>query len=1596
MFAYFKTAAHPAVATLLLDPRPAWVWSQSGEQILWTNESGLAFLGEDNLERLLARRFPLSNSVRPHIARIGRNARPNVPILERLRFFIGVKSINVTCLAKLITTDMDAVLLIANDAKVKIRKRRKRAERLAKLLAGDHGLAAILDPDGPVIGASGGFDRLAEQSGQVDGVIDTAMNQGLANRVLDLPDGPREATALSVAEEGEPDLIYFHVGPIDTTLVLPAPDETRSDDIKDADTSRVRTADDRTHDSDTDIHEVIQYPNNPSGSMKQGTADKPMPLRLVDNLAFSIGSLKSDSKTSSSDADLSNLSDNLNEEDILELVTDQDAMPDLFDLSGSDTNGEREEPEKAPGEDMVQGSPASNQDEDLSDEPDVTSGEDWQDQAFLEDQSLLNGPSSERRPDDQQTFQFNAETPVVRFVWEMNAETVFTFVSDDFVSMLGFDVAHVTGRNWADVQTRLSLDPDNQIAPLLTRRDTWSGVTVNWPVQNHALRVPVDLAALPVHDGKSFSGFRGFGVCHPGDAFEAEDALGLNLDGIPPLPIVVPSVPVISDEARDAEAGLEHPHDTINDNVMPSVSADTPDDGPDITTSPIENGPVENGHVDADRDYVETTEVNDSGCHDSGSPALDETTPSTLAPMPESGVPANLPSTDEAQEDEQPGDHQKAIDDKKSGDRSSDDERSEDVMAMAMIEGKSQKRYKRVRKPSPDIDQTMDTDQAATLESTTDQTVGTGQAETESKADVESETSTKPVDQIDIASDNLISSSQVSPSKQQDEVSLDPSPSDDGRTTSENDAGLSAETDGSDIVETSAQAEADLSDHSEKPTSTDLGTPDLLDLNEDTVSSIADQIEDKPGATNDLLTDEPDDTASSPKGAKKGSIAALVKAISARNKSEQPPAAAMPRQDETGALSPSEVANFRKIAEHLGPADVEASNDDVATGTQEPIITASDEDGDRDATATADMQSNMQTGDKEDPALDETSAQDDGPAPLDHDEIDADAVSADDTGEDVIGQDPVDHADTDNIVSEEVGESNALTGEKTNKPEDEQAVVSDTDQFEHGQLETDQPEAADHDETKPEELDPETADSDGVGIVSFEDARQSRQSRAKPDSPADGTIIARPVGTGLIDAAATALALLEDTHVLHANPAFLAFTGFATLDDLINAGGLDRLFPAFENAFAGTHSAPMPLEGVTASGDRLDVLAVMETVPPVTRDEPSEYLLLTLLPDTALDSEHPDHPDQELETILDTATDGVLVMSQEGNILRMNRSAEVLFGTDRSTALGRPFTEFLAEESHRDALDYLDGLSQNGVASVLNDGREVIGKVHGSGLIPLFMTLGRINSGDAPRFCAVLRDITQWKRAEEDLLNAKQHAEAASSQKSDFVAKISHEIRTPLNAIIGFSEVMMEERFGTVGNDRYKEYLRDIHVSGMHIMSLVNDLLDLSKIEAGKMDLAFESVNANDVIRDCVALMQPQANREQIIIRTSLPDSVPQVVADPKSLRQIILNLFSNAIRFTDAGGQVIVSTAYEETGEVSIRVRDTGVGMSERDLKTALEPFRQISTTARAGNDGTGLGLPLTKALTEANRAKFAINSEVNQGTLVKITFPNTRVLAE
>jgi PAS domain S-box-containing protein len=362
----------------------------------------------------------------------------------------------------------------------------------------------------------------------------------------------------------------------------------------------------------------------------------------------------------------------------------------------------------------------------------------------------------------------------------------------------------------------------------------------------------------------------------------------------------------------------------------------------------------------------------------------------------------------------------------------------------------------------------------------------------------------------------------------------------------------------------------------------------------------------------------------------------------------------------------------------------------------------------------------------------------------------------------------------------------------------------------------------------------------------------------------------------------------------------------------------------------------------------------------------------------------------DLQAMLDRATDGAVTLDAAGRILSLNEPAERLFGYHQNEIAGESVLMLLAPPSHPETTARLEALSRAGNAETAFGPLQAVGRDRGGGSIPLALTLAQIGPSEDPHFCALMRDLSREREAERRLIAGRDAAEAASAAKTDFLAQVSHEIRTPLHAILGFAEVMMEERFGPVGNERYKDYLKDIHASGAHVTSLADDLLDLSKIEAAKLELDFAAVDANRVIRECVSLMQPQAARERVIMRVSLFDRLPRVMVDERSLKQIMLNLMSNAVKFNEPGGQVIVSTALDAAGQAVIRVRDTGVGMSENEVGLALAPFGQVGKAIAKG--GAGLGLPLTKALVEANKAEFSIKSRREQGTLIEIAFPNVQ----
>lgn len=356
---------------------------------------------------------------------------------------------------------------------------------------------------------------------------------------------------------------------------------------------------------------------------------------------------------------------------------------------------------------------------------------------------------------------------------------------------------------------------------------------------------------------------------------------------------------------------------------------------------------------------------------------------------------------------------------------------------------------------------------------------------------------------------------------------------------------------------------------------------------------------------------------------------------------------------------------------------------------------------------------------------------------------------------------------------------------------------------------------------------------------------------------------------------------------------------------------------------------------------------------------------------------------------LDDWPQPALIANADGTIRALNQAARALHP---GLIIGASFGAVLDPAIAGDVAEFLKSGAQ-GLSRSLMEGRETV-IVSGEEARPFFLTL-RPRGATPGETLAVLQDLAPEQQRMASMRTEREEAELASRRKSAFIAAISHELRTPLNAIRGFAEVMRDERFGPIGNTKYADYVRDIHASSELVLSLVNELLDLSKAEAGRMELTFEGVDVADVAAQAVRLVAPLAERAGVELKTQIEKPLPKVVADRRSVMQVLLNLTANAIKYNKSGGEAVVSVHTGEDGSLILSVSDTGAGMSEADVAQALEPFGRAKS-AKNGREGTGLGLPLAKALAEANRAEFAIDSTPGQGTQVRVVFPSPLVLAE
>jgi PAS domain S-box-containing protein len=266
---------------------------------------------------------------------------------------------------------------------------------------------------------------------------------------------------------------------------------------------------------------------------------------------------------------------------------------------------------------------------------------------------------------------------------------------------------------------------------------------------------------------------------------------------------------------------------------------------------------------------------------------------------------------------------------------------------------------------------------------------------------------------------------------------------------------------------------------------------------------------------------------------------------------------------------------------------------------------------------------------------------------------------------------------------------------------------------------------------------------------------------------------------------------------------------------------------------------------------------------------------------------------------------------------------------------------------------------------------------------------------EAPEIVSVVRDVSERVRYETALRQAKEQADSANRAKSEFLSTMSHELRTPLNAVIGFSDLMRQETMGRIDHEKYRSYITDIHTSGMLLLNLINEILDLSKAEAGKLELNEETFDIGESVRAVARLMEPAIRRAELCAEIDISSSLPLLRADERKTQQVLFNLLSNAIKFTPPGGHISVFARFDPQSGLSLGVRDTGIGIAPENLDRVFEPFVQVDSQLNRQHQGTGLGLAIVKAVMELHQGAVELKSIKGNGTEVTVIFPPDRLNA-
>ncbi len=392
-------------------------------------------------------------------------------------------------------------------------------------------------------------------------------------------------------------------------------------------------------------------------------------------------------------------------------------------------------------------------------------------------------------------------------------------------------------------------------------------------------------------------------------------------------------------------------------------------------------------------------------------------------------------------------------------------------------------------------------------------------------------------------------------------------------------------------------------------------------------------------------------------------------------------------------------------------------------------------------------------------------------------------------------------------------------------------------------------------------------------------------------------------------------------------------------------------------------------------------------------------------------------------TVINNTADGIIVIDQYGIVQMLNPAAEQMFSYGCAEIVGKNISILLPPGEREKHDEYLVNSNLH-APRVLGKQRAIEGLRKDGAAVPLEISISPMDSDEGQMFVGICHDMTEHVATEavlrqsrealrhrvteledaqarleqrdselvalaESLHTSGQLAEIANRSKSKFLANMSHELRTPLNAILGFSEIIAKETFGPVGSTQYRDYAGDIHGAGQHLLDLINDILDLSKIEAGGEELHEEDIDIPELIHSVLTLVKWRADKSNVQLAVELSDGLPMLHADERKMKQVLVNILSNGIKFTDMGGSVTLKIWCTPRSGYVFQIIDTGIGMAVDDIPKALKPFGQIDSKLSRKYEGTGLGLSLTKHLVEMHSGSLDMQSEIGVGTTVTIRFP-------